>query len=158
MATTPDQGLDDFVRDEALRGLERQAKILGELRGRASIVLSATGIVASVLGRSALEDGHRHVVLYGGLAITALGIILCVWVLKPVRDRGPRRDWRVTLSPEQIEELRAGTITMDDVIDIFLDARRLNHGTLHFRSIIFVVACALLPLQIVVWALSLLYT
>ena len=41
--------------DETTRLVTRQAAVLGELRTRASIVLTATSIVASLLGADALK-------------------------------------------------------------------------------------------------------
>jgi hypothetical protein len=70
---------DAFVWEQTLRGLDRQATVLSELRQRASIVLSATGITTSLLGAAALQDGGLDVWVVAALAITTIGILLCVW-------------------------------------------------------------------------------
>jgi hypothetical protein len=112
---------DAFVWEQTLRGLDRQATVLSELRQRASIVLSATGITTSLLGATALQDGGLDVWVVAALAVTTIGILLCVWVLKPVRDTGEGREWRVTVGGEELRGLLQGELQLPDV-------RHADHG------------------------------
>ncbi len=130
--------------------------MLSELRQRASIVLSASGIVASLLGASALEDGDPRVWIWAALAVTTVSILLCVWVLKSVSDTGAGREWRVTVSADELRDIVAGRLRQDQVLEELMAARKTNFKTIAARSRVFLAACALLPLQIVCWALVLL--
>jgi hypothetical protein len=146
---------DAFVWEQTLRGLDRQATVLSELRQRASIVLSATGITTSLLGATALQDGGLDVWVVAALAVTTIGILLCVWVLKPVRDTGDGREWRVTVGGEELRGLLQGELQLPDVLDTLITARTSNFATIAARSRLFVASCALLPVQIVCWAAAL---
>jgi hypothetical protein len=134
----PSAETEMFVWEQTLRGLDRQATILSELRQRASIVLSATGITTSLLGAAALRDGGLDAWVAAALLVTTIGIFLCVWVLKPVSDTGDRREWRVTVSSEELRGLLQGKRQLDAA-----------------RSRVFVASCALLPVQIGCWAAAL---
>jgi hypothetical protein len=67
----------DFAREQMLQP-----------RQRASIVLSATGIVASLLGAVALRGSYSHPIALIALAVTAAGMVACIGVLWRVRDEG----------------------------------------------------------------------
>jgi hypothetical protein len=84
-----------FMFEQTQRALERQATILAEFRQRTSMILSATGIVASRLGATALRDGHPRGLMYAALAATALGIGLCLAALRSVNDTPRRPEARV---------------------------------------------------------------
>ncbi len=146
-----------FVLEQTLRGLDRQATVLGELRQRANIVLSASGIIASLLGATALKNGHPRGVVYAALASTAIGIALCVWVLKSVRDGGERRAWRVTLSKDELLGLRAESLSPANALDTLITCRGTNYETIALRSDVFIAACACLPVQIGLWAVVVLW-
>lgn len=79
---------------ESIRLVTRQAAVLGELRTRASIVLTATSIVASLLGADALKrtDTFPLALLPAGALVA--GLLCCLAVIRPVhdkpRDLGPR--------------------------------------------------------------------
>jgi hypothetical protein len=151
----PSAETDAFVWEQTLRGLDRQATILSELRQRASIVLSATGITTSLLGAAALRDGGLDFWVVAALVVTTTGILLCVRVLQPVRDTGEGREWRVTVGSEELHELRQGKLRLDEVLGTLITARTSNFATIDARSRVFVAGCALLPVQIVCWALAL---
>jgi hypothetical protein len=151
-----------------LRGLDRQAQVLSELRQRSSIVLSASGIVASLLGGQALRGDYNHVLAVGALVLTALGIVACIWVLWKVRDEGKmpteerkggeltggKRNWKVTIPGDRLNLLAAGSISQLDVLDELRVARRVNFRTLKQRSRVFVAACVLLLLQLILWSVT----
>jgi len=67
--------------EHTLRSLERQSAVLTELRTRASIVLSATGIVASLVGPRALTSRTPLVLAVTALVLLARGLAACVAVL-----------------------------------------------------------------------------
>lgn len=144
-----------FVLQPTLRGLDRQAEVLSELRQRASVVLSATGISTSLLGAAALQEGGLDLWVLAALAATTIGILRCVWVLKPVRDTGEGREWRVTVDGDELRKLLHGDLQMSDLVDTLITARSSNFATIAARSRVFVASCALLPVQIVCWAAAL---
>ena len=86
--------------DLAMRGLERQSQILGDLRSRTGTVLAAAGVVTSVLagvfaGAVSAHDA-KHVpktwtvciiaLVVVGAALAALGACLCLFILKSLHD------------------------------------------------------------------------
>jgi hypothetical protein len=121
----------------------------------ASIVLSATGITTSLLGAAALQDGGLDAWVVAALALTTIGILLCVWVLKPVRDTGEGREWRVTVGGAELRGLLQGELKLHDILDTLITARTSNFATIAERSRDFVASCAPLPAQIVCWAAAL---
>jgi hypothetical protein len=151
----PSAETEVFVWEQTLRGLDRQATVLSELRQRASIVLSATGITTSLLGAAALRDGGLDFWVGAALVVTTIGILLCVQVLKPVRDTGERREWRVTVGSDELRELLQEKLRLNDVLDTLISARTSNFATIDARSRTFVTSCALLPVQIICWAAAL---
>jgi hypothetical protein len=151
----PSAETDVFVWQQTLRGLDRQATVLSELRQRASIVLSATAITTSLLGAAALKDSGLDVWIVAALAVTTIGILLCVWVLTPVRDTGEGREWRVTVGGEELVALLQGTLQLHEVLDTLIAARTSNFATIAARSRVFVASCALLPVQIACWVATL---
>jgi hypothetical protein len=76
-------------------------------------------------------------------------------VLKPVRDTGEEREWRVTIGGEELRGVLQGELQLPDVLDTLITARTSNFATIAARSRIFVASCALLPVQIVCWAAAL---
>ena len=58
--------------EHALHALDRQAHVLSDLRSRASIVLSATGITASLFGTRALESAAPGWISWLALACVTL--------------------------------------------------------------------------------------
>jgi hypothetical protein len=130
------------VYEQTMRRAERQAVVLGELRTRASIILTATGIVASLLGAEVLKRERPFPeawVLVGALVPLAAGVACCLAVLRPVRDKPPAegvvprtptglgrfrallwrqdtdtREWQVTLPHERLTHL-AGSAPGQDV-------------------------------------------
>jgi hypothetical protein len=144
-----------FMFDQTQRALERQATILAEFRQRTSMILSATGIVASLLGATALRDGHPRGLMYAALAATALGIGLCLAALRSVNDTpgDPKREWKVTLSAEELEHLRSGGSDLRDLAKKLEPCRTMNARTINRRGRLFWWASAALPLQLGLWSL-----
>jgi hypothetical protein len=143
-----------------LTGLQRQATVLAELRTRASILLSATGIIAGLLGPPALEAGHPRGFLGLGLAFLTLGILACINVVRAVTDEGSLlsgRRWKVTLNQEEIRLLAESQTdeeapVPDEILETLASAREVNHETIDARSGYIPAASVLLLLQIGCWS------
>lgn len=154
----------------ALRTLERQASVLSDLRSRASIVLSATGITASLFGTRAFDSTTPGWINGLALAFVTVGLVSCIAVLWPVRDRGslpggevgagerPRR-WKVTLT---FEEVLAATDhgsepeMLDALVALMRPASTANYDAIAARSRLLNAAAVLLVLQVGAWSASLL--
>jgi hypothetical protein len=72
--------------DAALRALDKQESVLDELRSRTGVLLAASALAASFLGRDAFRDPSPV------LAAIALGAFVasmaaCVYILVPRRER-----------------------------------------------------------------------
>jgi hypothetical protein len=149
-----------FAYEHTLRALDRYATVLSELRTRTSIVLTATGIVVSTLGASALEDAHPLLPLVCGLVALTAGLAACIAVLWAIGDHGPNRHWKVTISNERVRELATREDESDllrSVVDELTEARRLSYTTLNRRTTYFQMACWLLGVQILAWAAVILF-
>jgi hypothetical protein len=148
--------------EHTVRALDRYAAVLAELRTRASIVLTATGIVGSTLGATALDHPHPLGPLIAGLAGLIGGIVACISVLWAIGDKAGRgRQWQVTLSGETVKGLADSGEDEEGVVRIVLDelteARRLSYRTLATRNRRFQWAAWLLLGQILGWIAVLLY-
>ena len=139
--------------------LRRHGSVLGELRTRASIVLTATGLVASLLGSEGLKHPHPAVPLYLALACLGAGILACIAVLWPVSDEGTiggNRQWQVTPTPKQavaIAELGPDGPVPEQVLQTLATARLVNYETISRRTTYFNAACVLLLGQLTAWVL-----
>lgn len=71
---------DDF--DAATRALDKQERVLEELRSRTGILLAVSSLAAAFLGRPALDES-RDVLAVIALAAFALSIGASVYVLLP---------------------------------------------------------------------------
>jgi hypothetical protein len=150
----PDDSVGRFVFEQTQRALDRQAVVLAEFRQRTSMILSATGIVASLLGATALKDGHPRELVYGALAATAIGIGLCLAGLRSVNDTkdDAGREWKVTLSAEELNSHLDGKCDVRDLVRILEPWRKKNYATIKDRSRLFWWASAALPVQLGLWA------
>jgi hypothetical protein len=141
--------------EQTIRVLDRQAAVLSELRQRASIVLSGTGITVSLMGSGALKGSYSHGLALTALLATFLGITSCIAVLWPVSDKGSsaaERRWKVTASRMDIARLRSGKTSTSDLLDELDRARSCNYSTISARSKLFTAAAVLLLVQIMAWA------
>ncbi len=76
--------LASLAFDASLRALDKQERLLEELRARTGVLLAASALAASFLGEPAL-DGH-HAVAVLALAAFAVSISTSLYVLLPKRD------------------------------------------------------------------------
>lgn len=145
---------DKFIFEQTQRTLDRQATVLSELRQRTSIILSATGIIASLLGAAALKDGHPRGLLYAALLATALGIGLCLRALRTVNDKENdlKREWKVTLSAEELRQLERGEKNLAGLTAELAPWRTTNYRTIDARTKLFWRASVVLPVQIWLWS------
>jgi hypothetical protein len=75
----------EFTRiayDAALRALDKQEGVLEELRARTGVLLAASSLATSFLGRSALDDAPTALVVLA-LAAFATTIAASVYILVP---------------------------------------------------------------------------
>jgi hypothetical protein len=159
MSVVSSESVSDLAYEQTIRVLDRQATVLSELRQRASIILSGTGIVVSLVGSDALTDGYSKPLAYAAFAATLLGLIACVVVLWPVSDKrnaDGNRAWKVTLDLDDVDDLRAGKMGVDGLFTAFRAARINNYKTINTRSKCFTASCLLLTLQILLWSLLIL--
>jgi hypothetical protein len=160
--------------EHTLLSLERQATVLSELRIRTSFVLSATGIVASLLGPSALVRETPKSLVALALILVGTGLLCCIGVLWPVHDRGrladpdlPRwrwqrgtRRWKLHPTIRELEKASVGEgepEVLDRISKLLGHARRVNYRTLELRSWLFNAACILFTAQLAAWASILLH-
>jgi hypothetical protein len=157
--------------EHAKATLARDATVLDQLRTRASVVLSAMAIVASFVGTRTFD----HAWLVGlSFGVIACGMISCMGVLWPARDRGPmpapresrsfREDWlpfdrgkrrfKSTLTVQNLREAHGATDTPPSAelvaINLLVAAHLINTRTLNRRTDLFQLACGLLVLEVVV--------
>jgi len=66
---------------------------------------------------------------------------------------GGNREWQVTLGWRELRDIAtSGPLNATELVDRLAMARRVNHRTLKKRSRLFVGACSLLLLQLLLWA------
>jgi hypothetical protein len=76
-------GLEQIAYDNAIRALDKQEKVLEELRARTGVLLAAASLAASLLRSGALD--HPHPIALLVVALTAFAVVLaaCLFVLMP---------------------------------------------------------------------------
>ena len=82
-----DAEFERLAYETALRGLDKQEELLGELRSRTGVLLAAASLAASFLGTDAFQD-PSSVVLVAPLALVAFitSIGASVYILTPKED------------------------------------------------------------------------
>ena len=72
--------------DAALRALDKQESVLDELRSRTGVLLAASALAASFLGRDAFRDPSP---LLAAVALAAFvaSMVACVYILVPRRGK-----------------------------------------------------------------------
>ena len=168
--------------NQLMRLLDRQAVVLAELRTRASIVLSAVGIVTALMGSEALNGSHPHVVGVVGVVVALLSLVFglhrCIVVLWPVGRGEPSttrlgrimarlfkpesRDglkWQVALDSTDLQRWRyLDDATLRSRIFEQLSTRpEQNYQTIDRRTEAFNEGCAALIVQVLAWSAALLF-
>lgn len=162
---------------QLLRLLDRQAVVLAELRTRASVVLSAIGIVSALMGTQALTGAHPHPAGIIGLVLAlgslVVGLLFCIVVLLPVgrgepstltkllgplKPKDKEREWRVALSPKQLPEI--AQLNDDDkarsrLYEALRDWPKVNYNIIEGRTDAFNWACITLIPQVLGWSVAL---
>jgi hypothetical protein len=112
--------VDEIAYEQASRALEQQAGVLDELRQRTSTLIAVTAIVATFLGREALnarpEDQGPSIALLLALAALVLGVGACLAVLAPTKMRKRRKELP---EPAGSEDVIALNFTMN--VEALLD-------------------------------------
>jgi hypothetical protein len=75
--------LERIAYDSAVRALDKQEKVLEELRARTGILLAASSLAASLLGGRAFDDLHPVLVLAVALLAFATSFGASLFVLMP---------------------------------------------------------------------------
>ena len=75
-------GLATIAFDAATRALDKQERVLEELRSRTGVLLAASSLAAAFLGRPALDEARDGLAVVA-LAAFAISIAACVYVLLP---------------------------------------------------------------------------
>jgi hypothetical protein len=68
--------------EAATRALDKQERVLEELRSRTGVLLAASSLAVAFLGRPALTDSHDTLAVLAFIAF-AVSIAACVYVLLP---------------------------------------------------------------------------
>jgi hypothetical protein len=74
--------LSRIAHEAASRALDKQERVLEELRSRTGMLAAVSSLAVSFLGRSALEEAHDVVVVVA-LAAFAVSIAASIYVLLP---------------------------------------------------------------------------
>lgn len=75
--------LERIAYESAVRALDKQEKVVEELRARTGILLAASSLAASLLGTSALDDGHPFGLILLALAAFVVSLACSLFVLLP---------------------------------------------------------------------------
>jgi hypothetical protein len=75
--------LERIAYDNAIRALDKQEKLLEELRARTGVLLAAASLAASLLGGQAFDDVRPVTLLITALAAFALSFGVSLFVLLP---------------------------------------------------------------------------
>jgi hypothetical protein len=75
--------LEQIAYDSALRALDKQEKLLEELRARTGILLAASSLAASLLGSQALEGSEPAGVVITAMVAFASSLAACLYILIP---------------------------------------------------------------------------
>jgi hypothetical protein len=75
--------LERLAYDNAIRALDKQEKLLEELRARTGVLLAAASLAASLLGGQAFDDVRPVTLLITALAAFALSFGASLFVLLP---------------------------------------------------------------------------
>jgi hypothetical protein len=77
--------LERLAYETALRALDKQEGLLEELRARTGILLAASSLAASFLGRDAFQDPGSTTVAILALAAFVVSVAASVYILMPKR-------------------------------------------------------------------------
>jgi len=75
--------LAQIAYESAVRALDKQERVLEELRARTSVVLGASSVAVSLLGRPAIDDPHPLALFVIALLAFAASIGASLFVLLP---------------------------------------------------------------------------
>jgi hypothetical protein len=79
----PVSGLEQIAYDNAIRALDKQERVLEELRARTGVLLAAASLAVSLLGDSAFEGSRPVLVVVVALAAFVLAFAASLIVLLP---------------------------------------------------------------------------
>lgn len=79
----PVSGLEQIAYDNAIRALDKQERMLEELRARTGVLLAAASLAVSLLGGRAFESSRPIVLVVAALTAFALTFAASLFVLLP---------------------------------------------------------------------------
>ncbi len=162
--------------EQAKGRLQRQVDRLGEMRSTTNFLLAATALVASFLGREALnKDGINHTIEAVAVVALVIGVLCGIRPLWPIRDQEPRPRvaqiarwfgleewagldlmWRGNVKVETVQELPSDASEAHRALAAELERRAVANAELLDKRLRWLMACALLlALQVILWSLSL---
>lgn len=77
---------EKLAYEAALRGLDRQERLLEDLRGRTGVLLGASSLAASFLGQQAFDDPNPRALAIVALVSFVTTIAASVFILLPKRN------------------------------------------------------------------------
>jgi len=80
------EGLEQLAFEAAMRSLERQERMLEELRSRTGLLIAASALAASFLGQTAFRHPQPRGLALASLAAFIVSIVASVYVLLPKKD------------------------------------------------------------------------
>jgi len=165
--------------EQALRAADRDAAVLDQLRTRTAVLVTASGVVTSLMGQTALKAPHPLGLVIASLVAFAAGLAASLGVFWPAGDqgrlgppdlsprgwrnrwrrRGRERRWKVTITRRDFERRsnEHEVALKRSLADLLYRAHRLNQFTIGRRTDLFGVAALLLGAQVLLWALVLLF-
>jgi hypothetical protein len=146
--------LERLVFELSIRALERQERLIEELRARTGTLLTAAALVTSLLGTRALSRSDHGFLAFLGVAAAVGTIAASVYILIP------KRALEFTTSGSALYEHFASTgASLDEAHRTLAywndDAWDTNQGIINRLTAMFTRACASLATAIVFWSLSL---
>jgi len=81
-----DGALEQLAHEASLRALDKQERLLEELRARTGILLAASSIAVSFLGDAVLGQSSAPVLEVAAVAAFVISMAASVYVLAPERD------------------------------------------------------------------------
>jgi len=148
------QSLEELAFGLSLRSLDRQERVVEELRARTGVLLAATALVASFLGGRALASDATPWITLPGVAASVASIVLAVYLIAPksklefALDGAAVYEHFVREGGDLVEAQRTLAYWVSD-------AWNSNQSVIDGLVRLFAIACAALIAAVLLWALAL---
>jgi hypothetical protein len=141
----------------ARAALDEQHVAVRDLRAHTGALLTATSVVVSFLGTRALSTPHLRVLAFIGLGAFVGSLILCLYVLLPtnrIRSLGQGVD----LLDAKLDAVDPATDAYERLTSTYDELWMANRPHMRRLGRVFRMACAMILLEVVLWALQLALT